>query len=248
MTLAPLAIVYLGMAAFGTAVINSVGGFAGALLMAIAIAPVIGVKATVPVVATAMIISHSSRAFLFRRKIDWRVFANIFFVALPFILLGIALYIKLPERAVAMFFGCFLIAMIAARRLLADRDLKVGPKGLAAIAVFYGFFAGTSFGAGLILGPFLLGAGVVGETLIATVAALGLCLNLVKTAAFGLSPFLTGELALMGALIGFCTIPGHAVGRWIVRNSQIRVHTLIVEAVMLAGAAHFLWRGLALPG
>ena len=65
---------YLVAAAMGTAVLHSVGGFAGALLMAIAVALALGVKETVPVVATAMMISHASRAWLFRKAVDWDAF------------------------------------------------------------------------------------------------------------------------------------------------------------------------------
>ena len=53
-----LELLYLVFAAFATAILHSVGGFAGALLMAVAVAPVLGVKETVPVVATAMMISQ----------------------------------------------------------------------------------------------------------------------------------------------------------------------------------------------
>ncbi|NNG04667.1 MAG: hypothetical protein HKM95_11270, partial [Inquilinus sp.] len=78
-----LELIYLGTAALATAVLHSVGGFAGALLMAIATAPVLGVKATVPVVATAMMISHASRAWMFRHAVDWPAFRLLFIFAFP---------------------------------------------------------------------------------------------------------------------------------------------------------------------
>ena len=51
-----LVLAYCAVAAFGTAILHSVGGFAGALMLAITLAPVLGVKETVPVVAVAMMI------------------------------------------------------------------------------------------------------------------------------------------------------------------------------------------------
>lgn len=237
-------IAILAAAAFGTALLHSVGGFAGAVMLAVCVAPIVGVKETVPVVATAMLISHSARVWLFRGAIDWNAFRTVFAVALPFILAGIFLYIRVPETHVAIFLGGFLVVSIVLRRVLAGRDMHFGVRGLRLVAVPFGFLAGTTFGAGLLLGPFLLGAGISGEALIATVASLGLCLNVLKTVIFGLSPLLTGKLAVTGALLGLCTIPGHRAGRWIVRRTPVRVHTVILEVFMLSGAAYFLSKGI----
>ena len=52
---------------------------------------------------------------------------------------------------------------------------------------------------------------------------------------------LDGELALMGVAVGLCTVPGNLTGRWIVRNTPIRVHIALVEAVVAIGGFYFLW-------
>ncbi len=236
---------YLVAAAVTTAVLHSVGGFAGALLMAIAVAPVLGVKITVPVVAAAMMISHASRAWLFRKSIDWPAFRLLFFFAFPFIVIGVLFYVELSERAVALFLGIFLLVTLPLRRILAGLRISVPRAAIGVIAVPYGFLSGTSFGVGMILAPFLLGAGITGESLLATVAVSGVMLNVTKTVAFGLSPLLTMELALLGAVLGLCTIPGHMLGRWIVRRTSIRVHTLILEIFVGFGAVYMLWKGIS---
>ena len=236
---------YLAAAALGSAMLHSVGGFAGALLMAIAVAPALGVKETVPVVATAMMISHASRAWLFRKAVDWGAFRMLICFGLPFIVLGVLFYVELCERAVALFLGTFLLVTLPLRRYLAGKSIAVPRKAIAAVAVPYGFISGTCFGAGMILAPFMLGAGIVGETLLATVAVSGVMLNVTKTVAFGLSPLLTADLAALGVALGLCTIPGHAVGRWIVRRTSIRVHTLVLETFVGIGAAYMLWKGLS---
>lgn len=76
--------------------------------------------------------------------------------------------------------------------------------------------------------------------LVATVAALGFGLNLTKSVVFGLSPPLTPSLMLKGVLIGLYTIPGAYAGRWIVRNTPIRIHTLFLEFLILYGPGYFL--------
>lgn len=239
-----LALAYMAFAAFASAVLHSVGGFAGALMMAIAIAPVLGIKETVPVVATAMVISHTSRAWLFRKAVDWCAFAYLFVFGLPFIILGVLFYVELSERAVALFLGCFLIVTLPLRRILAGRSITVPKRALALVAVPYGFLSGASFGVGMILAPFMLGAGIAGEALVATAAVAGVVLNVTKTVAFGLSPLLTPQLALLGAGLGLFTFPGHTVGRWIVRRTQVRMHTVMLEVFVTFGAIYMLWKGI----
>ena len=239
-----LALLYMFAVAFATAVLHSVGGFAGGLLMAIALAPVLGVKETVPVTATAMMISHASRAWLFRKAVDWGAFQMLFIFGLPFIVLGVMFYVEMSDRAVALFLGCFLLVTMPLRRYLAGKSIAVPRKAIAAVAVPYGFLSGTSFGVGMILAPFMLGAGIMGEALVATVAVSGVVLNITKTVAFGLSPLLTAELAALGVALGLCTFPGHAAGRWAVRRISIRVHTLVLEIFVGVGAVYMIWKGL----
>lgn len=236
-------LLYMGAAAFVTAVLHSVGGFAGALMMAIAIAPAIGIKLTVPIVAVAMIVSHGSRAWLFRKAVDWRAFARIFFVAAPFIVAGVFVYVELSEAAVGLFLGSLLLVTVPLRRVLEGRSVQIPRAGLSVAAVPYGFLSGASFGVGMMLGPFMLGAGIAGEALVATVAVMGFLLNVIKTVAFGLSPLLTPTYMLVGVGLGLCTIPGHRLGRSILRRTPIRVHTLFLEAFMLLGGLYFLSKG-----
>ena len=240
-TLGPLTLVIIALVAFATAVFHSVGGFAGALIMTIALAPILGVKETIPIVAAAMIVSNTTRVWAFRQWINWRVVFAIFSFALPGIILGAILYIKLPVHYVALLLGMFLVCMVPLRRYFQAHDFKVGINGLRAVAVPYGFVAGSVMGAGLMLAPFLLGAGVFGGELVATVAALGLGLNLTKTVVFGLSPVLDATMALKGLLIGLCTIPGAFTGRWIVTHTPLRIHTVFMEAFILSGGGYFLW-------
>jgi uncharacterized protein len=229
------------LAAFGTAVFHSVGGFAGGLLLAICLAPILGVKETVPVTATAMIVSNMTRVWVFRHSIEWRAFAAVFVTAVPFIILSAVVYISLPVEIVALLLGSFLILSVPLRRFMERRNFRVGLKGLAGAAVPYGLISGSTFGAGMMLAPFLLGFGLAGEYLIGTVAALGFGLNLTKSLVFGFSPLLGQALLLKGVLIGLCTIPGAFVGRWIVRATPLRIHSLFMECFILCGAAYFLW-------
>ncbi len=212
------------------------------MLLSIAVAPVLGVKLAVPVVTVAMVISHGARAFYFRKTVDWKIFALLFSVAFPFILLGVHTYISLSEAAVGLMLGIILLLTIPLRRLLKNKSVPIPRAAIGVVAVPYGFLSGASFGVGMILGPFLLGAGLVGETLIATVAVQGFMLNVIKSVAFGFSPLLTPPYLLLGIGLGLCTFPGHYIGRRIVRKTRQSTHTIVLELFMLTGAVFFISR------
>ena len=238
-----LTLVLVAVSAFATALFHSVSGFAGALLLSVCLAPLIGVKAVVPVVALAMIISNTNRTLLFFRQIDWRAYAAIMVTGLPGIILGATVYLFLSVKAVAIVLGCFLLISIPLRRLLKKRNYRVGLRGLSAAGVVYGLVSGTVFGGGMILGPFFLGAGIVGESLVGLVAALGLTLNITKTIIFGAGELLNSRLVSLGLVVGLFTIPGGMLGKFIVKNSKVSVHTLVVESLMFVGGRYFLYQG-----
>ena len=239
-----LTLTLVAIAAFATAVFHSVAGFAGALILSVCLAPLIGVKAVVPVVSLAMVISNINRILLFRQSINWAVYRAIMITGLPGIIMGAVIYLYLPVKAIAIVMGCFLIFSIPLRRILKKRNYKVGYRGLSAVGSVYGLIAGTVFGAGMILGPFLLGAGVVGQALVGTVAAMGLTLNFTKSVVFGAGDLLNRELISLSVVVGLCTIPGGMLGKWIVKRSDVEVHTLVVETLMLAGGCYFIYQGI----
>ncbi len=241
-TITPAILLYLAVAAFGTAILHSVGGFAGALLMSIAISPVLGIKLAVPLVSVAMVVSHGMRVYLFRRSVDWPLYALLISVALPFILLGVYAYVSLSEAVVGLFLGSLLLITLPLRRYLKNKQVPVPRSAIGLVAVPYGFLSGASFGVGMMLGPFLLGAGLTGEALVATLAVQGFTLNLIKTIAFGISPLLGLREIMLGIGMGLCTFPGHYIGHKIVKRASDSAHVLFIEAVMVAGALYFISR------
>ncbi len=236
----------VALAAFATALFHSVAGFAGALLLSVCLAPLIGVRAVVPVVALAMIISNFNRTLLFRTHINWPAYRAIMITALPGMVFGAVVYIFLSVKAIAIVLGCFLLVSIPLRRILKKRNYNVGHRGLSGVGIIYGVIAGTVFGGGMILGPFLLGAGIVGEGIVGIVAVLGLTLNTTKTIVFGVGDVLNAKLVSLGLVVGLCTIPGGMLGKWIVKRSTVSVHTLVVETLMFAGGCYFIYQGIFL--
>jgi uncharacterized membrane protein YfcA len=205
------------------------------------LAPLLGVKETVPVVATALIISNIARIWAFRKSVAIKEYLAVFLTGLPFIVLSAYVYVSLPVGVVALVLGLFLLVSIPLNRSLKKKEVKVGLRGLALAGIPYGIVSGSTFGAAVMLAPFLIGAGLAGETMIGTIALLGFSLNVTKTIVFGMSPLLTNELMVTGILVGLCTMPGAYVGRWLVRNTAVRVHSQFMEIFIACGGLLFLY-------
>ena len=234
-------LVYVAAVAFLSAVFHSVSGYAGGLILAIALAPVIGVKATVPVVAMSLLISHTSRVWAFRKGFKWPMYRDVMLTGLPGIVLGASIYSLLPLGGIAVVLGVFLLTAAPLRRLMQRLEVQVGRKSLMGAGVPFGILSGSAIGAGLILAPFFLAAGLAGEALIGTMAAIAFTVNVLKTVVFSGFSVLTADLAIMGVAVGACTVPGNLLGRWIVRNTPIRVHIALVETIVAAGGLYFLY-------
>lgn len=237
-------IVLIAFAAFAGSVAAGLSGMGGGMLIAVAIAPVVGVQALIPMMTITMLFNHIARVSAFRHNIDWLSARRVMLTGLPFTALGSVVYASLPPRAVAIGLGVFVLVVVPARRLLGDKRWRLSAAGLMGVGSVFGFISGTAFGAGMILIPVFLGMGLTGATLIGTDAVIGLAVLVVKAITFGSLSVLTTELVVFGVIVGLFTVPGVYVARWIIRRSSVRLHTALMEIVLLFGGVSFIWRGV----
>ena len=231
--------------AFVAATVSGMSGVGGGILLAIFIAPIVGVKAVVPTIGVASLIAHVVRVWVYRDHIAWRPALMFLAGGLPATIVSARLYVDLPADAIAVILGIFLLASIPARRLMEKRNLRFGSRSLGIIGVCFGLLTGTTIGGGVLVIPAMLGAGLTGMAVLGTDAVIGLTSLLTKTVVFGSYDVLTPELALIGAMLGVCMIPGTYLARWLVMRTPLHVHTIAMEGVVLLGACSFLWQAFA---
>lgn len=235
----------IGVLTFAGSVAAGLSGMGGGILIAIAITPVIGVKALIPTIAVTMMINHVARVWVFRHGVKWPPAMAVLVTALPTTIMGSMLYVSMPPRAIAIVMGVFLMVFVPFRRYLARRAWRVGHAGLAGIGSVYGFLSGTTLGGGMLVIPALLGNGLAGTALIGTDAVIGLTILTTKVAAFGTMDLLTPQLALIGVLVGIFSVPGVYLARWMLNHTAVHLHTIFVEVLIFGGGLSFLWRGVA---
>lgn len=235
-----LPLLLVAAAAFLGSVASAITGAGGAIIIAFALAPLIGVGALVQTVSVAMAVSHAARIGAFRDAVDWRIAGLLLAAAIPGCVLGALAYAQLNERAIALVLGCFMLCVVAIRRLRPMHGFRLGRRQVAACAFVYGVATGATIGGGILALPILASAGLAGAALVATDAVVGLALHGVKIAVFGGAAVLTPDLALFGLLVGMMTIPGAWAARWLLGRIPLKVHALIMDGVIAAGGIGFL--------
>jgi len=231
-------------AAFGGAVIGGIGGFGTGVILTAVLAPLIGVKAVVPVLAIAGVLINAGRFWFYRRHVEWRAVGRLLLAAFPCLLIGTQLYATLDPRPLGLLIGAAVIASVPLRRFLKAREIVVGPRGLVAGGALFGFVSGFASGMGVLLVSILYGAGLTGMAVLATDALVTIAVDLVRAALFGRFALLDAQAALLGVTIGLVTLPGSALAAWLVKRMHARLHARFMEALILFGGAMILLTSL----
>ena len=88
---------------------------------------------------------------------------------------------------------------------------------------------------------FLLGTGINRLAFVGTLASITLVMNVVKLSVFGATDLISGELLLLGVLIGVMTVPGNWMGRFILKKLQDREHRLAIDILTVLMIVNFIY-------
>jgi uncharacterized protein len=240
--LSALNFLVIAISAFVAGTCSGMTGFGGGLLLPPILAPIIGVQHVVPVLSFSMLMTNAHRFWLYRKHADLKLIGAIFVMLVPAVVIGATIYLALPADAISIVLGSFLLLSIPFGRVLARRKLQLGTLGVAIAGGLFGVISGTTPGAGMLMVPVLLGAGLVGEAFLATDASISIVVNLTKAVMFNQLGSLPLALLAIGLIIGFSTIPGNYVARWILRRTSVRLHARLLEVIVLIGGLSLLVR------
>jgi len=223
------------------AVVGGIGGFGTGIILTAALAPLIGVKSVIPVLAVAGAIINGGRFWFYRASLERRTLVLVLACALPFLVLGTWIYSVLDARAVGTVLGIVVILSVPLRRALSRRRIALGRAGLGVGSGVFGLASGLTSGVGVILVSLLLGTGLSGQAVLATDALVSIALDLCKATLFQRFSLLDDQTIVTGIVIGVATIPGSAIAAWLVNRMHAHLHVLFLEALIIIGGASLLW-------
>ena len=223
------------------AVVGGIGGFGTGIILTAALAPLIGVKSVIPVLAVAGAIINGGRFWFYRASLERRTLVLVLGCALPFLVLGTWIYSVLDARAVGTVLGIIVILSVPLRRALSRRKIALGRAGLGVGSGVFGLASGLTSGVGVILVSLLLGTGLSGQAVLATDALVSIALDLCKATMFQRFALLDNETIATGIVIGVATIPGSAIAAWLVNRMHAHLHVVFLEALIIIGGASLLW-------
>lgn len=240
----PLQLALACAVALVASTLGGLSGFGTGLILPLVLVPLVGVTKVIPLMAVAMLLTNGSRVIAYHREIDRAQARRILVLGLPACLCGAWGYTLLSAQWITALLGSFLLLSVPLRRVLRRAARPLSPAMQLAAGAGFGVVNGGVSGAGVILISILMSAGLTGGALIATDAIVSLTMGLAKVALFGGFAALDLELALLGLLIGACTVPGAFIARALLARLPAGLHAGFMEAVVVVGALMLLVRGL----
>jgi uncharacterized protein len=229
---------------FFAGMLGGLSGYGAGILVTLFIAPIVGPKALIPMMSVLMLINNGSRVWFYRQHMDRGTILRVSAIAIPMAWLGAELYVKMDSAIIQAVLGAVLIGSVPLRRVMAGKAMTPSPIGVYGIGAAFGFLSSIIVGAGMLIVPMLMGIGFAGPALLATDAAIAVMVNLAKTVIFGTLDALSLNYFVLALIMGICTIPGTACAAWLVRRTSLRLHTLLIEGLILIGGTTMLLGGL----
>jgi uncharacterized membrane protein YfcA len=227
----------VGAVALLASLIGGVAGYGTGVLLPLVLVPITGAETVVPIIAITALFTNTSRAIAFRDAIDAPRTLIVLAASVPTCVLGAYGFTLLTGRGALLVIGLTLMTSVPLRQLMHRRGLVVEQRGLALGAVGYGVLVGGTTGSGVVLLALLMASGLAGAGVIATDAAISIVVGTVKIAVFGVAGIVDSKVMAFALLIGIISMPGAFLAKALVDRLPVRVHTAILDAVVLFGGA-----------
>jgi uncharacterized membrane protein YfcA len=234
-----LVLVAASAAAFALALLSSVAGFGGGVLLLPVFTALFGLRVAVPVLTLTQLSSNGARVWLNRHELRWPLVRWFALGAVPFAVAGGLLLAHAPLGPLKRLLGLFLIAVVVWRRIN-PHPRKPADTAFARVGAVSGLGSALLGSVGPLTAPFFLAYGLTRAAYIGTEAASALVMHVAKLAAYGVGDLLTGTVLLYGLVLTPATLLGAWVGKKIVGHVSDRAFVNLVEIGLIAAGILFL--------
>jgi uncharacterized membrane protein YfcA len=234
----------VALAAYAASIVGGLAGYGTNLLMPLALVPVVGAAAAIPILAVSGVCNNAARLAVFRDRVEWRPVLPLTLAAICTCFVGAWLFTLLSGPQAALLLGVALLTMVPLRRWLKGRRLELGTGGIVALGALYGLVTGGTPGGGIVLVAALAALGLAPQSVVATDAAVSLVVGLVKVATFQALDELPAASWLLALAIGAIAVPGVMTARWLAARIGAAIQTTLLDIAILTGGALLALRGL----
>lgn len=221
--------------------LSTVAGMGGGILLLLALALVMGPHAALAATAPALLVSNLHRAFLYRRHLDRRVVTSFALGALPGSIAGGALVAWVsPGWVQAAMLGTTLLAVAQRVGWLRGRPpaALIVPAGAVIGAV-----SATAGGAGALVSPVLMAAGLAGDAYVAGTSAAAVSMHLGRVVSYGYSGLIDARTLGWSALLVVTLLAGNVLGQRLRQAASARALG-VIELTTLVGCTALALAGM----
>jgi uncharacterized membrane protein YfcA len=248
LTLDPIVLATLVVAAALAALVNGVIGFGFALLAVIVFAILLGPKEAVILMSLLTPLMAGSQLIRYRRfKPTWRRFRPLLAGAIAGSIVGTPLLVVLPGPIIAVALGLFTIYYVATS-IRTDRAPLAGSteRRLAPLAGFVGGVTNSTIGAsGPVFGAYLVALGLRGSEFAFAISLSFFTMSLLRLSILGLLGQYSVPVAAAALVLFVPSVAFQRVGFWLHDRAPTRLLHRLVLVVLLVASVNLLWRGLS---
>jgi uncharacterized membrane protein YfcA len=212
--------------------------------MPLVLVPMVGAEQVVPIIALAGMLTNTGRTIAFLRFVDWHRVWLVIAGAIPPCLVAAYGYTLLTGKGAQILIGTMLILTVPLRYMLRRRAVVLHNRGLVVGSIGYGAAVGGTVGAGVILLSLLMAAGLAGQAVIATDAVLSILIGGSRLIVFGVAGAIAAKTIAFALLIGVVAFPGAFLAKALVARLPVRVHTAMLDAVVVFGGVFMIAEAL----
>ena len=207
-------------------------GGAATLLIPI-IAFILGAELVAPIISVATVLANPSRAYLFRKHIDWRVITYLLPGSIIGAIIGAWSLTNINSQLIQIIIGLFLITYVLQDKLTKTRlGIKMRLRWFFPLGFIVSFLSGLIGATGPLHNPFMLSYGLVKERLVGTKAINSLMMQLTKLISYGTFGILSLEIAGFGSALGTGAIVGIFLARKHLQNIELSHFKNYTMAIM----------------
>ncbi|MFI7166748.1 sulfite exporter TauE/SafE family protein [Rhodococcus erythropolis] len=221
-------------------IIGGVVGTGSSLILLPVLVLLYGPQVAVPVMAIASVLGNVGRVIAWWRQIQWLPVLAYSATGVPGAVLGAHTLLTIPPAVVDVFLAVFFLSMVPVRRRIRHLHLRFRVWHLAVAGAVVGFLTGLVLSTGPLSVPVFTGYGMSGGAFLGSEAASAVFLYAGKLATFGNAGTLTSAVVVRGLTIGVALLIGSFCGRWIVQRLHARTFDVLIDGVLVAGAAGML--------